>query len=426
MEPYLANWLLLCNALLYHDKRAIRRTERLTNMRASVAIGRVRGLAVLPLIVATFASIPIAQAQASDALQVHGGGVVPTGRLAGTGVLNDVVATSAKNAWAVGHSGPLTNPRTLVEHWNGKSWRRVRVAPTAGWLNSVTATSARDVWAVGFTGSAALILHFNGTSWHQVPGPPASGAVLAGVSAVSPRDAWAVGIAGSNSLIVRWNGKTWRRVKSPAQDFLAGVSALSANNVWAVGGLNGTVTLHWNGNGWRQVPSPSPAGGASLESVAAISAHDVWAVGQSVRGTLILRWNGNRWRKVSSPAVAVGAGLLGVSGTSPRDVWAVGTTGGLITSGLAQATSHFVRNAAGGAVPAIAERITAAKVAAPLILQWTGKSWRRVRVHSPAGGAQLIGDFALSGRIAWAVGCTKTFGNRNANPLVVRLNGRSG
>jgi len=399
-------------------------------MRASAAIGQVRGFVVLPLIVAAVAAIPAGQARASATVRPPVGGAAPTAVLAGTGVLDDVVATSARNAWAVGHFGPLSQPRTLIEHWNGKTWQRVRVAPAHGWLNGVAATSARDVWVVGFSGSATLILHFNGISWRRMPIPPSSDGILADVTAVSPRDAWAVGDPGS-SLIMHWNGKRWRRLASPSPgrmlSFLTGVSALSARNVWAVGGLGRTVTLHWNGTAWRRVASPSPARGAALESVAAISARDVWAVGETARGTLILRWNGSRWQKVSSPAVAKGAGLLGVSGTSARDVWAVGTTGGLFAVASAQAMSpRPARNAAGWAMPANAGTTGAVQKFEPVILHWNGKSWRRVNMHSPAEGGQLIGDFALSGRTAWAVGCTKTFGNRNAKPLVVRLHGHTG
>jgi hypothetical protein len=35
----------------------------------------------------------------------------------------------------------------------------------------------------------------------------------------------------------------------------------------------------------------------------------------------------------------------------------------------------------------------------------------------------LIGVFAASGRNAWAVGCTKTFANVKARPLVLHWNG---
>jgi hypothetical protein len=396
-------------------------------MRASAGIVLVRGVAALTFIVAAFAAIPAGQARASATELARGGGATPSGVLAGTGVLDDVVATSARNAWAVGHFGPLSHPKTLIEHWNGKAWQRVRVTPAIGWLNGVAATSAGDVWAVGFSRSATLILHFNGTSWSRMPSPPSSGGLLADVTAVSPSDAWAVGITGgAGNLMMHWNGKAWRRVHVASRALMVGVSALSAKNVWAVGGLRGTVTLHWNGTAWRHVKSPSPAVGATLQSVAAISARDVWAVGESPHGTLILRWNGRRWQKVSSPAIANGAGLLGVSGTSAHNVWAAGTSGGLVVTTSSPAISpRLVRNA-GGAMSIAAATAPAAQTVEPVILHWNGKSWQRVRIQAPASGGQLIGDFALSAHTALAVGCTKNFGNRNAKPLVVRLRGNTG
>jgi hypothetical protein len=42
-------------------------------------------------------------------------------------VLSAVAATSSSNAWAVGYlASPLTGPnlRTLILHWNGKTWIR--------------------------------------------------------------------------------------------------------------------------------------------------------------------------------------------------------------------------------------------------------------------------------------------------------------
>jgi hypothetical protein len=42
----------------------------------------------------------------------------------GNAVLYAVAATSARDAWAVGSYVPVnqSNPRTLIEHWNGKTW----------------------------------------------------------------------------------------------------------------------------------------------------------------------------------------------------------------------------------------------------------------------------------------------------------------
>jgi hypothetical protein len=385
-------------------------------MRARRVIGRVLGLAG-PLLITAAAVGPAALAEAMPARPAQGA------VLAGTGVLDDVVAVGARDAWAVGHSGSLASPRTLVEHWNGAVWRRVSVRPAAGWLNGIAATSARDIWAVGFSGNKALILHFDGTAWRRVASPAvrAPQVVLADVTALSPHDAWAVGGTHSNTVIERWNGTAWRRLPSPSPQtgsFLEGVSAASAADVWAVGGSSKTLILHWNGARWRHVPSPSPGAGAHLFGVFAVSAGDAWAAGSSRAGALMLHWNGTAWRRARAPAVRSGAGLVALSGTSARNLWAAGATGSLIAASARPA--RLAAGPAGTEWPASAQ---AGPAAEPLILHWNGTAWRRARIPMPASGGMLIGVHAPSARSAWAVGCTKTFANINAKPLALHWNG---
>jgi hypothetical protein len=45
----------------------------------------------------------------------------PNPGAAGT-FLDGVAATSADNAWAVGYTGTEPNAKTLILHWNGKTW----------------------------------------------------------------------------------------------------------------------------------------------------------------------------------------------------------------------------------------------------------------------------------------------------------------
>jgi len=338
-----------------------------------------------------------------------------TSALTGTGVLNSVVATSAKNAWAVGHYGGLIRSKALIEHWNGTAWHRLGLTPAGGWLNGVAATSASDVWAVGYAGSRALILHFNGKRWRRIASPALPGvqSILADVTAISAGNAWAVGLAGKKTLIEHWNGRTWTRVASPSPSgnaFLIGIAAASAHDIWAVGSGDGTVILHWNGSVWRRVHSPSPHPAAELDRVTVISARDAWAVGSSGRGTLVVHWNGTAWQRTSSPAVRRTAGLTNVSGTSAHNVWAVGATAG-VAAGSAAVTRP---------VPDVA---AAAVNTVPVVMHWNGTAWRRTSVPVPINGGQLIGVYAASGRSAWAVGCTRNFAARKAKPLVLRWNG---
>ena len=123
---------------------------------------------------------------------------------------------------------------------------------TSGALRKVVATSATNAWAVGYTGSKTLIVHWNGRTWTQVPSP---GGALYGVAATSARNAWAVGsTSNSKGLIERWNGQVWTQVPSPASAAaLSSVTATSASNAWAVGSTEAgkTLIMHWNGSAWH-------------------------------------------------------------------------------------------------------------------------------------------------------------------------------
>jgi hypothetical protein len=172
--------------------------------------------------------------------------------------LNDVVALSASRAWAVGSYG--TSPaasRTLIVRWNGAHWQKVP-SPNRGSLinelGGVSATSPASAWAVGDyqngngTAEQTLIEHWNGSSWKLQPSPNPGGAagntILGGVAATSATNAWATGYYTGSSghgqtLILHWNGQSWRKVLSPnpgsGLNISNGVAAASATNIWAVG-----------------------------------------------------------------------------------------------------------------------------------------------------------------------------------------------
>jgi hypothetical protein len=171
-----------------------------------------------------------------------------------------VAATSASNAWAVGVFIKNNTDRTLILHWDGHRWAQVK-SPNPGtlgvFLGFVGATSAHDAWAVGEFANGAgrertLILHWNGRTWARVaspnPGGSKSGDHLEGVVATSSRNAWAVGsyINGSdttqNVLILHWNGRKWTAQAGPrpgVRNELFAVAASSSSNVWAVGDFSG-------------------------------------------------------------------------------------------------------------------------------------------------------------------------------------------
>jgi hypothetical protein len=292
-----------------------------------------------------------------------GGGVVHDN------FLNAVAGSSGTRVWAVGMYDGGTSVGdflTLIVRWNGTSWTQVASKNPGGpsrpnRLFGVAATSGSNAWAVGDysngTANQTLIEQWDGTTWRTVPSPnpggPSRDNELLGVTATSLSNAWAVGDysdgAGLLTLIEHWNGSKWQVMKSqsPAGDFgnvLSAVSATSSTNVWAVGhavnsfSLN-PVTLieHWNGSTWQVSKSPSPGQllGTSLTGVAATSGSNAWAVGSFSNGTanqtLIEHWNGTNWQVQPSDNPGGSSSddeLNGIGASSLGNAWSVGFSGG--------------------------------------------------------------------------------------------------
>ena len=246
-------------------------------------------------------------------------------------MLNGVDALAKKDVWAVGYSQrPGGRYETLVEHWNGDHWRVVK-SPNAGTnqynaLTSVDAVSSSNAWAVGSyrtaTSRKTLIERWNGTSWRIVssPNPATQSNSLLGVAAAGPNDIWAVGWKSSGdglrSLVLHHHGTRWTEVAvptvGPEDNVLSGISAVSDNDVWTTGYYvdgtkHKTLTLHYNGTTWRHVPTPNGEDGTSvLRDVGAFSSTNAWAVGFEYRETQnryvasTQRWDGSTWSAVPS------------------------------------------------------------------------------------------------------------------------------
>lgn len=272
----------------------------------------------------------------SHTLALHWDGsswsTVDTPNEGGSAVFAGVAATSGSNAWAVGDIGPgpgdpaVASP--LIEHWDGTAWsaQSFQVPTSGGILTGVAATSADDAWAVGHTGGVSegsgqetLIEHWDGSSWTRIssPDPTGDGNTLQNVTAISAEDAWAVGYTFTSSayepLILHWDGSSWSKVTSPdpASDTnLWGITAASADDVWATGytgpcsgghagGACQTVAMHWDGSSWTVTSTVDPSGSSmsALLGVVAVGGDDVWAVGTNEwSDTLIEHWDGSSWR----------------------------------------------------------------------------------------------------------------------------------
>lgn len=277
-------------------------------------------------------------------------------------------------AWAGTGSGSY---RTLVEHWNGIAWK-ILPSPDprdSDRLFGVTALSAKDAWAVGsyvvprpgrrFSPERTLVLHWNGKAWKRVRSPNPSERnprtsrhddELAAVAAVSARNVWAVGNyfrrapSGRHSfqtLVLHWNGRHWKHVASPNPGKLGHANALwdvaatSATGIWAVGSYRDGSGMELplverRVHAWNAIPVPGPAAVADelqLRSVAPLSATDAWAAGWYLDDadlepkTLVEHWDGGSWTVVPTPNPYPGDELKAIAAVSANDVWAVGSWG---------------------------------------------------------------------------------------------------
>ena len=279
-----------------------------------------------------------------------------------------IASISSTDVWTVGNTSTTSSANSLIEHWDGRSWKIIpaaQVNPGQEALDGVAAVSHNDVWAVGATlsSSRALIEHWNGKRWSAVPAPapppPNDSYSLSAVTALSSTDVWAVGyhvfFGGQQSLALHWDGTAWSviptptitqgGVGSPADDALSSITAISSHDIWASGSLNyGNQGLieHWDGTSWNVVPSPAPSTISNLytlNSIAADASGHVWAVGQDLNAglPLIEQWTGTSWMIVSSPPPpTIGSGerssLSGVTAVSGTSVWAVGSYGASTSS----------------------------------------------------------------------------------------------
>ncbi|MDQ2905899.1 MAG: hypothetical protein M3Y81_20445 [Chloroflexota bacterium] len=238
--------------------------------------------------------------------------------------LYGVTAVASDNVWAVGENYSADFTQSLVEHWDGSTWKRVpspNVADENNQLTSISALSASDIWAVGISygyqgAQLTLTEHWDGSRWSIVPSPDPSRAAntLFGVAAASSNDVWAVGALTpellptartstggykqaldphpiqTDGLIEHWNGQSWQVTSFPRlgqQQVLLSITAYSPQDVWAAGtfavvGAQGQILhgllVHWDGSTWH---SAEDSHAQYINGIATSVAGGLWSVGIS-------------------------------------------------------------------------------------------------------------------------------------------------
>ncbi len=168
--------------------------------------------------------------------------------------LSGVFALASDNIWVTGSfasTSTSTDNRTLVEHWNGKTWSVVSNPQPQGMDSKGTAAlwslaplSPSDIWAAGFyelPGAVSmryLVEHWDGRAWSIVPTPAPARKLdnLRHIVAISDHDVWALTYNGS---LLHWNGKVWSLSTLPNADqngySISNLAALPNGQVWLVG-----------------------------------------------------------------------------------------------------------------------------------------------------------------------------------------------
>lgn len=289
-------------------------------------------------------------------------------------VLNGVSCPSAHACVAVGTSTNASEVQwVLSEIWDGRGWL-VRVPPIPpgareAELSDVWCASASSCVAVGSYTSrqriqSTLVERWNGRSWRRQWSPDATGAVASTFHAVtcrSPSSCEAVGydVTSASStvpLAEGWRGRSWAIQPTPAPvgrgpsrwGELNGASCTSTTACMAVGDFGqsaerpySAMSEAWNGRSWRVVLPPPPAGSAR-SPLLGVSCAPTWclAVGSALVGartvTLGERWSSASWRVEATPTPrgALVAELADVACAPSGACVAVGFAG---TGGLDQA-----------------------------------------------------------------------------------------
>jgi len=300
---------------------------------------------------------------------LSGAGVTigPSARLAGfSGIgglnvdLSELSCASPQSCWAVGqplygqYGGPQPMNGTLVENWNGSSWKKALstsadpLDPTAPEIAGLSCPTSNWCMVFGYIGQPALrpfvATLVDGKLTHQEP-LPRNG---------QPTDVWCA--SPTSCILIRltiegrfvtglWNGTAWTSITSTLPILPSALSCRTIDFCMLVGTATGIANPHsgsaiWNGSTWHVVPTPTPKLKAPnyppgyslpvslpyLVQVSCSNARFCIALGTGNQD-FVLRWNARRWTEIralrasnySSVSCAPGGACLAV-GKAFQDV----------------------------------------------------------------------------------------------------------
>jgi hypothetical protein len=222
----------------------------------------------------------------SFALLRSGSSWAPVIELATGTSITTAVAPNAKDAWAFGENVDSFSP--YVVHYNGKDWSAVSLGVFG---TDASALSAGDVWVIGNaptvpkSGLRVVIEHYNGKAWRKAVLPKITlpaGEVLDGsaIDAAGPDNVWATAVPVSTMtdgtlqgiVALHYNGKSWARVRVPYPVYSVYGPFLIASDgksgFWLaadqdVAGAYRPYLYHDTGKSWTRVAPPAGRGDAT-------------------------------------------------------------------------------------------------------------------------------------------------------------------
>jgi hypothetical protein len=213
-----------------------------------------------------------------------------------------VTSTSSSDVWAFKFDSPVE----AAWHWNGRSWQKTGLKPSAGQrMDTATEVAPDDVWIAAnpiAPSGQGVFEHWDGKNWRSYPAPPGHGrSEVNAIRVGAGHSVWA--IDRQRSLLEKWDGSAWRVVNAPGLTRHSNVPPIAPGrgDVWIT--ANRTAE-HWDGRSWRILPRPpgSPLVDpwSSPVDMVATADDDVWLSYGGIRGSATLaHWDGKAWRLVS-------------------------------------------------------------------------------------------------------------------------------
>ena len=220
----------------------------------------------------------------------------------------------SQHGWSV---GPIDNSPCSIQHTTngGTTWTAQAAGPAAwsGTLNDIVAASPTQAWAVG-TGGRIFHTVDGGDFWGQQPVPGDGTPDLYGVSCISTTTAWAVG---KNAIFKTTDaGLRWTSLSLPyTGTFVArAVTFVDATHGW-IAGDGSLIACTRNGGASWQLQSAGPFV-ADFNAIGFAGTNNGWVSGEDTAGDPVVlhTTNGGAAWQYQTTGMACGGG-----GVEPLD-----------------------------------------------------------------------------------------------------------